>query len=119
MGRLLHAQTLIYDQLDFLSGSLRLSVPISQLEVKLFVNNQALPWTLEDGTSVIDNSISAGKIYYNEISLNPGYNSIRLFPDRVGFWRLIFKWLSTEIIKEYDVTSAKGSTGGMVASFTQ
>lgn len=118
MSRLVHAQALIYDQLDFFLSNTRISVPISSLQSKLFVNNQLLPWTLEDGTAIVDSSISASKIYYNEIAGNPGYNSLRFFPDRVGFWRLIITYSMIEIIKEYDVTSAKNSTGGLNASFT-
>lgn len=117
MSRLLHAQTLIFDQVDFYLGSSRIFVPLSSLQSKLFVNNQLLPWTLEDGSSVLDSSISSTKIYYNEISGNPGFTSLRFFPDRIGFWRLILSWNTSEVIKEYDVSGAKNSTGGLNASF--
>lgn len=117
MSRLVHAQALIYDQLDFYAGTTRISVALASLQSRLFVNNQLLSWTLEDGVLVADSSISATKIYYNEISGSAGYNSIRFFPDRVGFWRLVISYSTTEIIKEYDVTSAKSATGGLNASF--
>jgi hypothetical protein len=118
MSRQVHAQSVVYDQVDFFLGTNRISVPITSLESKLFVNNQLLPWTLEDGTTVLDISIAATKIYYNEIAGSPGYNSIRFFPDRIGFWRLSIKYSTIEIIKEYDILGTKSSSGGLNASFT-
>lgn len=118
MSRLLHAQSLVYDQLDFYLGTQRVPVGVTEIEMKLFVNNQLLPWDLVDGSSVVDGAISASRVYYNGISSAPGYSSIRFFPDRVGFWRLIFSRLGVEIIKEYDITSAKNSSGGLIASFS-
>lgn len=117
MGRLLHAQALVYDQVDFISGTVRQSMPISALSLKLFVNNQILPWTLEDGTTVVDSSISSTKVYYNEISGHSGFNSIRFYPDRIGFWRLVFNSPLIEVIKEYDIIGAKAATSGLNASF--
>lgn len=119
MSRQVHAQSVVYDQVDFFLGTNRVSVPIGSLQTKLFVNNVLLPWTLEDGTLVPDSSIVSTKIYYNEISGSPGYNNIRFFPDRVGFWRLNVIWSTTEIIKEYDILGAKSFSGGLNASFTQ
>ena len=112
-------------QLDFFLrlGSInRVSgVPAVNISVKVFANNVLLPWSLIDGSIVPDSSVISGSIYFNEISSNPGFYSIRIFPDRIGFWRLVFlnSTLSTEIIKEFDAVPPgvlRPSTGGLNAS---
>jgi hypothetical protein len=90
-----------------------------------FVNGALLPWTLADGSSVPDASISSGTVYLHEISGSPGFYSLRFLPDRIGFWKLILKngGLGIEVVKDYDVLASgslkPGSSSGLVASFVK
>jgi len=81
----------------------------ASLLLNIFVDNGLLAWPLADGTTVADSSVAAGTVYFNQISGAPGYYSVRFFPDRVGFWRLIFRemTLNEEVIRSYDVTPAR------------
>lgn len=124
MSRLVSAGSLVYDQLDFFSSpGIRITgIPLVNLSLIVFADNAVLPWSLADGSAVADSSISAGTVYFNEISGTTGYYSVRWFPDRIRFWRLIFTnaTLSTEIIKEYDALAPgvlRPPTGGLNASF--
>jgi len=129
MGRLVSAAALVRDQIDLYNppGSVTRAtgVPSSMVSVAVFVNNVPLAWTLQDGTTTADAAISAGTVFFNEISGSPGYYSVRFFPDRVGYWRLVFfdAALTEEVIKEYDVVPAGafspgGGGNGLNASFT-
>lgn len=91
------------------------------MAVKTFANNSALPWPVADGTSLPDSSISAGTVYFNEIPGAPGYYSLRFYPDRTGFWRLVVKSTSTdsESVLEFDVDAPASVAGGLNATFTK
>jgi hypothetical protein len=125
MGRIISAGSLARAQADFFfptgSSNRITNILYSSIQSKLFFNNSILPWQLVDGTSVLDSSISAGKIYFNEISGNLGYYSVRFFPDKIGFWRLILKNISSdpEVVLEFDTTSPQAPSGGLNASFTK
>jgi hypothetical protein len=125
MGRLISAGTLAYEQLDFFfppgSTSRIAGIPASSLQMWLFVNNQILSWPLVDGTMTADSSIVAGSIYFNEISSSPGFYSVRFFPDRVGFFRIVFlsQSYSIELEKAFDVLPPgvlRPSSGGLIPS---
>lgn len=128
MSRLVSAGVLILDQPDFYfpAGSINRApgIVVSNLQSQLFVNNQALSWPIVDGTSVPDASVSAGQVYFSALP-TAGFYSLRMFFDRVGFWRLILthSGLGVQIIKEYDAvpsgTFKGGPAGGLVASFTK
>lgn len=113
MARQVPGGCLIRDQIDLYmpAGSINRvrGESYASLGLAVFVDNAALTWPLADGTNVADASISAGTIYFNEIAGSPGYYSVRFFPDRVGFWRLIFReqTLGEEVILSYDVTPAR------------
>ena len=127
MGRSISAGVLARDQIDIYnpanSFTRATGILPAGVTLKLFFNNTLVSWSIIDGTSVIDSSIGAGSVYFNEVSGSPGYYNIRFFPDRVGFWRFIFSITvnSTEVIKEYDVVpSSQGNvTGGLNASFVR
>lgn len=129
MSRLLNAGSIVYDQLDWFNPNNSINrapgLTIAAISFLGFVNNSVLIWNFADGTSVLDSSISAGTIYFNEITSQPGYYQIRFYPDRVGIWRLTFRQiaLQTEIIKEYDIlpvgTLKPGTTSaGLIPSFS-
>ena len=124
MGRSLPAGQLIYDQIDLYmpAGSINRVVgeSYSLIQLNTFVNNSLLQWPIANGINVADCSISSGFIYFNEIYMSPGYYSIRFFPDRVGFWRLVFRepTFGQEIIRSYDIIPARSNSGNdLVASF--
>lgn len=128
MGRLVSAGVLVYDQLDFFlpAGSVNRvqGVPVANLSLAVFVNNALVLWPLADGTSVADSSISAGTVYYSQISGSPGFYSVRFFPDRVGWWRLVFSnpSLGVEEVRDYDALPPgvlRPSSGGLNASFSK
>ncbi len=124
MGRLVSAGRVICDQIDIYipanSVVRKQGENFTQLALVMFVDNNLLAWPLADGTNVPDSSISAGVVYFNQIAGAPGFYSVRFFPDRVGFWRLVFQEqaLGEEIIRSYDVVPPLGSTpNGLNASF--
>lgn len=125
MGRSISAASLVSDQIDLYDppGSVirALGVLLADVSVTVFANNVLLPWTIQDGTAVPSSSISAGIIYFNEIVGSPGFYSIRFFPDRIGFWRLIFSVpsITAEVIREFDInpTGSSSPANGLNASF--
>lgn len=128
MGRSVPSSTLVRAQADFFSapGSAQRAVGVlpAHLTASLFFNNQAVGWSVEDGAGVADSSISSGKVLFHEIPGASGHYSVRFFPDRAGFWRLVLRHatLLQECVVEADVTSASaqpGQAGGLNASFTK
>jgi len=125
MGRFVSAGILVRDQVDFYipgGGFNRISgVVVAQLTLFAFADNGLLTWPLADGTNVPDSSISAGTIYFNEIYGSPGFYSIRFFPDRIGYWRVVLRndSLITEVIRDFDIVPAGpiGPPNGLNASF--
>jgi hypothetical protein len=128
MSRLLPAGTVIYDMAEIFFPAETMNrvagLTYSSVTPTLFVNNSPLNWTIADGTSIQSGQIFSGKIYFNEIPGNPGFYSIRLLPDRMGFWRLVLNFASydTEFSADYDVIPAGAftpgaSSGGLTASF--
>lgn len=121
MGRTISTQILVKAQADFYSapGVRVTGIIAGDLNLLLFFNNSLIAWSLQDGSVVQDSSISAGSIYFNEILNSPGFYSIRFYPDKVGFWRVILidVALTQENIIEIDVTSATTTSPGLIASF--
>jgi hypothetical protein len=129
MSRLVSAGALVRDQLDLFvpnTGTRAVGVQAVAMSVRVFVNNSTMPWVLADGTTVPDSSASAGTVFVNEIHDSPGFYSVRFFPDRVGYWRVVVSIpsLSAEVSKDFDVVvagyfgSAPSGSGGLTASFT-
>jgi len=125
MGRSVSAGLLVRCQADFFlpgGGTNRVSgIVVSQLGLSAFAENGLLSWALADGTAVPDSSISAGTVWFNEISGAPGFYSIRFFPDRTGYWRIVLRnaALSVEVAQDFDVVAAGplGPPNGLNASF--
>jgi len=74
-----------------------------------------------DGLTIPDSSISSGFVYFNEIPGSPGFYSVRFYPDRTGFWKLVYSipTLPAEVIREFDVSPSglSSSANGLNASF--
>ena len=124
MGRLLSAGQIVRDQIDIYipAGSVnrKAGENFTQLVLVSFVDNNLIAWPLADGTNVPDSSISAGVVYFNQIAGAPGFYSIRFFPDRIGYWRLVFQEqaLGEEVILSYDIIPPQGSApNGLNATF--
>ena len=84
------SSSVIYAQPDFFfSGSRLAGVVPGDLTLVVFANDTPLDWTLVDGTDVPDSTIRAGSVYFNEIAGNPGFYAVRLWVDRIGFWRIV------------------------------
>ncbi len=125
MGRSIFTGSLVYDQIDIYQSTTSI-VRATGVDVSFFtkstffVDNMSVSWPVIDGSNVPDSSISAGSVYFNEISTNPGFYSIRLYPDRVGFWRLVFSLptFGQEKIISFDVASKLADSGSALnASF--
>lgn len=123
MNRSIPSGVLFRGQIDFYSspGVRATGIVSTDLTLNLFFNNSLLSWPLMDGTSVQDSSISSGNTYFNEITGSPGFYSVRLFPNAIGFWRLILNnaTLTQDIVLEFDVFSATANSPGLIASFTK
>lgn len=127
MGRSLPTTSIVRDQVDVFNPPTSFTrvtgISSSGLSVKTFINNSLISWPIVDGSSVSDSSVSSGKIYFNEIPGSPGFYSIRFYPDRVGFWRLVFipSLTSVEIVREFDISPSSfgNSTGGLNATFVK
>jgi hypothetical protein len=107
-------------QSDFFSSGSRISnISNTGISVKVFYNNILQSWGVQDGTSVNDQSISSGNVYFNQIPSAVGFYSVRLFPDRIGFWRIIITHTlsSSEYVLEFDVKGNCTSSGGIAYSF--
>ena len=124
MSRTVYSSAVVQDQIDIYDPDTDLRVEgivSSFLTSIIFKNNTPLDWSLLDGSSVANSSMSSGSIYFNEFVGLPGYYSVRFYPSGPGFWRLILKYGNTEFIKEYDVISpsySSAQSSGLVASFS-
>ena len=129
MSRLVAAGSLIFDQVDvFLPGvgeNRATGIDTSAITFSAFVNNVALPWPLVEGLDVSDASVSSGAFYFNEIPGSPGFYSVRFFPDRTGFWKLVYRFdsLGTEVSRDIEVAPAglfePAPKGALQASFVK
>lgn len=121
MGRSITAGQLVRLQADFFSSSSTRATGVVSTGVTLsiFYNNSPLSWVIRDGTSVADSSISAGSVYFNEITGAAGFYSVRFFPDRVGYWRIVLRntALAQESVAEFDANPAATNPSGLQASF--
>jgi hypothetical protein len=125
MGRSVSSATLVNDQIDLYDppGGIVRAVGVlpADVSVLVFSNNVYLPWTVLDGLTTPDSSISSGFVYFNEIPGSPGFYSVRFYPDRTGFWKLVYSvpTLPAEVIREFDVSPSglSSSANGLNASF--
>jgi hypothetical protein len=122
MGRTVSAGSIVRGQMDLYSAGItrQAGVLAAAVTAAVFYNNLPVSWPVADGTSVLDSSVSAGSVYFHEISGVSGYYSVRFFPDRVGFWRICLKHagLGVESVLEFDVVpAAQPAAGGLNASF--
>jgi hypothetical protein len=125
MSRLIQVGLVVKGQLDFYvtpgEATRVTGLTADDVEIVLFKNNSLTSWAVVDGSSVLDSSISAGIIYFNEIDSAPGYYSVRFYPDSTGFWRLGSVYNDREQVLEFDLTSSSSlipTNDGFITSFT-
>ena len=125
MSRLVQVGAVLKAQLDFYaspgSATRVTGLTNANISVVLFKNNSVTSWPVLDGSLVLDSAISAGSIYFNEISGAPGYYSVRFFPDSTGFWRLSSVYSDVDQVLEFDLTSSQSlvpTNDGFIVSFT-
>lgn len=108
-SRFVQINQVIFDQVDIFQSDFFNPVTglvPSDVELSVFWNNTLVSWPLVDGSSVIDTQVVAGSIYWNE--LTTGAYGVRLFPNNLGHWNLIFKFSpspSQVISLAYDVVN--------------
>lgn len=112
----------VIDQADFFmpDGFTRVTgLPINQLASLVFFNNASQPWPLVNGSTILDNLVASGHLYFHEIQGNPGYYSVRFRPNAVGFWRVVLTYtVGTQIVAlDFDIVSAPLVDVGLNASF--
>ena len=125
-GRLVQLNQTILDQADFFQSDGFTRVPgltIIDLTSQVFFNNVIQAWPLTDGSSVSDSQVTAGFLYFNEITGTSGNYSIRFRPNSDGYWRTLLTYTAGQQIlaQDYDVVAepVQVSGGGLKAQFTK
>ena len=124
-GRLIQINQVVYDQADFFQSdgfTREAGLTPADLSMQLFFSNMLQPWPFVDGTSVPDNQVAAGKVYWNEVAGSPGIYNVRWRPNAIGYWRLLITFAAgTQIMgQDYDVRSEVPlAETGLRASFTK
>jgi hypothetical protein len=94
-------------------------VSITDLQLRLFCNSDEISWPLASGMGLNDIRITAGKVYWTEISR--GFYTLRFFPSVLGSWRLIltYRAYNQAVSFTYDVVPkvSTNSTTGVRTSF--
>jgi hypothetical protein len=122
-GRLIPINRVVIDQADIFAPddfTRILGLTIADITSTLFFDNVAQPWVLTNGSTVTDAQVAAGKVYFNEITGQPGFYSVRFRPNAVGFWRLVLTYpvgsrvvgLGFDVVPELPVVAS-----GLKASF--
>lgn len=126
--RALEANKLIQDQVDLFLGDFYTRIEgltVSDLLLELFFDNTLVAWPLVTGVGVTDGQVVSGKVYFHEISTNPGFYAIRWRPNIPGYWRLILSYdpSALTIALDYDIGPVGGvgscGSGGLRASFVK
>jgi hypothetical protein len=113
---------LILDQVDLFLGDGKTraqDVKIADLQLKLFLGNTQVDWTLTSGVGIPDVRVTSGKVYWTELSA--GFYSVRLFPNMLGSWRILLTYPAQDqaVSLAYEVVPQAFSPlgSGMSASF--
>ena len=122
VGRIIPYNQVVLDQADFLqSNGFSRVVGLTTADVtgQLFFNNVVQPWPLISGVGVADSQVVSGRVYFSEVSGSPGFYSVRLRPNALGYWRLILIYTAgmQQLAQDYDVVqNAPATTQGLNAS---
>lgn len=107
-GRTVEINRLVVDQADFFQSdgfTRQAGLTTADVTMQLFFNNSEQPWTFLDGSSILDNQVSSGSVYWSEIPGSGGVYSVRFRPNALGFWRLIISYTAGKqiVAQDYDV----------------
>lgn len=122
-GRLLRVNQTVIDQVDFfqVDGFTRVAgLTHVNLGARLFFDNALQPWTLGNGAGLTDQLVTAGGVYFHEITGAPGHYSVRFRPNAAGYWRLLLTYAAGQqiVAHDYDVVMEPSSKqAGLKASF--
>jgi hypothetical protein len=119
-NRLVQTNQTVFDQADFFEANdytRTLDLEVHDLTLQVFLDNVAQAWTLLDGTTVLDSQVSAGYVYWNEVS--PGIYNVRWRPSALGYWRIILSYVvgSKAAVLDYDVVASTESAASLRVSF--
>ncbi len=125
-GRLVRINQTIIDQADYFQADGFTRVPgltIIDLTSQVFFNNILQAWPLIDGSSVSDNQVTSGFLYFHEIPGTSGNYSVRFRPNSAGYWRTLLSYAAGQQIlaQDYDVNAepVQLSGGGLSANFAK
>jgi hypothetical protein len=122
-GRLVRVNQTVIDQADYFQadGFTRVAgLTIVDVEAQVFFDNVLQPWPLTDGSTVADNQVASGRLYFHEITGTTGNYSLRFRPNAGGYWRVLLTYPTGQQIlaQDYDVTAEPLTVkGGIKASF--
>jgi hypothetical protein len=122
-GRIVQANEVVIDQADYFQadGFTRVvGLRVSDLTVQLFFQNNPQPWPLVDGTTTDNVRVVSGRVFFHEVSGQPGIYSVRWRPNAKGYWRLLLTYTVGQQImgQDYDVTAEPTPpAGGLKSSF--
>lgn len=107
-NRLVYANQVILSQADFFQPDNFTRVTgltVAQLQLVVFHNNVAQPWSFVSGVGTTDVQVASGMVYWSEIPTNLGFYSVRWRPHALGYWRLVFTYTAGQQIlsQDYDV----------------
>lgn len=116
-SRIVTSGRLILENVDLFigDGKTRVTeVPVADLQLKIFCNNDLVSWPLVSGAGIPDVRVTAGKVYWTEGA--DGFYSIRFYPSVIGMWRVLLTYQAYDqaISLTYDVVpkvSMNPSTG--------
>jgi hypothetical protein len=124
-GREVFVNQVVFDQADYFQsdGYTRVTgLTIADLEIETFFNNQSLNWALVNGATVTDGQVVAGKVYFQEVTAEPGHYSVRWRPNATGFWRILITYPAGQqrLAQDYDVRAEPiRQAGGLKPSFVK
>jgi hypothetical protein len=122
-GRLLRVNETVIDQADYfqVDDFTRVSgLTFVDVSTRLFFDNALQPWTLVNGASITNGLVTAGSVYFHEITGATGHYSLRFRPNAAGYWRLLLTYAAGQQILAYDydvVSDPAPMHGGLKASF--
>ncbi len=119
------ANQTISDQADFFTGddfTRVTNLAVTDIQLKVFWDNQLQPWALTDGSLINNTQVVAGFVYWTSIPGALGYYAVRWRPMATGYWRIALNYTSGAqfTLLDYDVLAepSSGPQTGLRASFS-
>jgi len=122
-GRIVEINQAVVDQADFFQSdgyTRQAGLTTANVTSQLFFNNSEQPWSLLDGTALLDSQVASGNVYWSEIPGSGGVYSVRFRPNALGFWRLLINYpVGKQIVaQDYDIVlKAENCQPGIRSTF--